>query len=59
MERLLNKGGREIMARCPTRADAEDTASWLVDRVGRLEPHLDVRVDIDEGGGQFLVALTA
>lgn len=57
VERLTNKGGREVMARCPTRADAQDAAEWLVDRVGRLEPELDVRADIDEGGGQYLVAL--
>jgi len=57
VERLINKGGREVMARCPTRADATDTAEWLVDRVRRLEPGLDVSADVDEGGGQFLVAL--
>ena len=57
VERLLNKGGREVMARCPTRADADDVADWLVARVGRLEPELSVYADIDEGGGQFLVAL--
>ena len=59
VERLVNKGGREVMARCPTRADAHDTAEWLVDRVARLEPGLRVHADIDEGGGQFLVALRA
>lgn len=57
VERLVNKGGREVMARCPTRADAETAADWLVDRVSRLEPNLDVRADIDEGGGHYLVAL--
>ena len=59
VERLATKGGREVMARCPSRADAEETARWLVDRVSRLEPGLDVRAEIDEGGGQFLVALRA
>ena len=59
VERLANKGGREVMARCPTREDADEASSWLVDRVSRLEPTLDVRADVDEGGGQFLVALTA
>ncbi len=57
VERLTNKGGREVMARCPTRADAQDAADWLVDRVGRLEPELDIRADVAEGGGQYLVAL--
>jgi len=57
VERLVNKGGREVMARCPTRADAEQAAGWLVDRVSRLEPGLDVTADIAEGGGQYLVAL--
>jgi hypothetical protein len=28
-ERLDRKGGREIVARCPDRADAEQTAKWL------------------------------
>ena len=28
-ERLLRKGGREAMARCPTKEDAEAAASWL------------------------------
>lgn len=59
VERLANKGGREVMARCPTRSDAEEAAAWLVDRISRLEPGLDVSSDIDEGGGQFLVALRA
>jgi hypothetical protein len=57
VERLAHKGGREVMARCPSRADADEAAAWLVDRVSRLDPSLDVRADIDEGGGQFLVAL--
>lgn len=59
VERLANKGGREVMARCPTRADAQQAADWLVDRVSRLEPGLAVSADIDEGGGQFLIALRA
>lgn len=58
VERLVNKGGREVMARCPTRSDAQEAADWLIDRVSRLEPDLEVSGDIDEGGGQFLVALS-
>lgn len=57
VDRLANKGGREVMARCPTLADAEATATWLVDRVSRLEPGLHLESDVSEGGGQFLVAL--
>ena len=58
-ERLANKGGREIMGRCPTHADALDAAEWLIDRISRLEPELQLASDIQEGGGQFLVALRA
>lgn len=57
VERLSTKGGREVMARCPTRDDADQAADWLVDRISRLEPGLDVRADVDEGGGQYLVSL--
>jgi len=59
VERLANQGGREVMARCPSRADADDAAGWLVDRVSRLEPDLAVSAEIDEGGGQYLVSLRA
>jgi hypothetical protein len=58
-ERLTRKGGREIVARCPDRHDAEKTADWLVDRFSRLAPALPVTASVDAGGGQFLVALTA
>ncbi|MFK8023106.1 MAG: hypothetical protein AB8G26_03995 [Ilumatobacter sp.] len=59
VERLAAKGGREVMARCPTRSDAAEAGEWLVDRVSRLQPDMAVNLDIDEGGGQFLVALRA
>ncbi|MGN6695103.1 MAG: hypothetical protein ACTHN0_13090 [Aquihabitans sp.] len=59
VERLARKGGREVMARCPTEADADATATWLVDRVSRLEPGLTVTAEVDPGGGQYLVALRA
>ena len=58
-ERLARKGGREVVGRCPTRADAEDTAEWLKDRFNRLAPDLNADTTIDSGGGQFLVALTS
>jgi hypothetical protein len=58
-ERLQRKGGRELVARCPSRADAQQTADWLVDRFSRLIPGIAVTSSIDAGGGQFLVALSA
>jgi hypothetical protein len=56
-DRLARKGGREVMARCPTLADAEDAAAWLVDRMSRLRPELSVTTSIEPGGGQFLLVL--
>jgi hypothetical protein len=57
VDRLAAKGGREIFCRCPTAADADTTAAWLIDRISRLEPGLTLTSDIQEGGGQYLVAL--
>ena len=57
--RLRRKGGREIVARCPSATDADNVAHWLVDRFTRLTPDLTVTTDIRSGGGQFLVALLA
>lgn len=57
-ERLERKGGREVVARCPSRADAQQTADWLVDRFSRLVPAIAVTASIDAGGGQYLVALS-
>ena len=59
VERLEQKSGREVMARCPGRDDAELAADWLVDRISRLRPGLDVTTEIDPGGGQFLLILRA
>lgn len=58
-ERLAIKGGREVFCRCPAQDDAQATASWLVDRIGRLEPDLVVEAEINEGAGQYLVVLRA
>jgi hypothetical protein len=58
VDRLSRKGGREIVARCPTRQDAEQAGDWLVDRLSRLAPDLRVATAITPGGGQFLLALT-
>jgi hypothetical protein len=58
-ERLERKGGREVVARCPSQDDAQKTADWLVDRLSRLIPAVPVTASIDPGGGQFLVAVSA
>jgi hypothetical protein len=55
--RLERKGGREMVARCPTEHDAREAADWLVDRFSRLVPGLPVNAEITAGGGQFLVTL--
>lgn len=57
-DRLDRKGGREVVARCTTQADAQRAADWLTDRFSRLAPGLPVDATVDPGGGQFLVALT-
>lgn len=59
LDRLQRKGGREVVARCPTRADAQEAADWLVDRISRLSPEMFVTADVESGGGQFLVILRA
>ncbi len=56
-DRLRRKGGREVMCRSLSSSEAEATADWLVDRVGRLHPDLELTSRVDEGGGQFLVSL--
>ncbi len=56
-DRLERKGGREIMARCPTAEDADEVAMWLVDRLSRLHPGMAVTSQVVEGGGQYLVSL--
>lgn len=59
VERLSRKGGREIMARCPTLVDAEHAAEWLRGRVQRLRPDLLTSTSVEAGGGQFMVVLRA
>ena len=58
-ERLARKRGSEAMGRCPTEADAVSAAEWLVDRLSRLAPSLEVESRIQAGGGQYLVVLTS
>lgn len=58
-ERLARKRGSEAMGRCPTEGDAVAAAEWLVDRLSRLAPGLQVESRIQPGGGQYLVVLTS
>jgi hypothetical protein len=57
VERLQRKGGREIVARCPTEADAQAAADWFVDRLSRLVPDLAIDASVEPGGGQWMVAV--
>lgn len=59
VETLERKGGRAVVARCPSRDDADAAATWLADRVSRLSPDAGLRTEVDAGGGQFLVILRA
>jgi hypothetical protein len=59
VERLTRKGGREVVARCPSQADAVEAAGWLVDRLSRFAPDLAVATQVEAGGGQFLLVLRA
>jgi hypothetical protein len=59
VERLQRKGGREIVARCPTVADGQLAAAWLVDRISRLSPGFAVTAEVEPGGGQFMLVLRA
>jgi hypothetical protein len=57
VDRLARKGGREVVGRCIDRDDADAAATWLVDRISRLDPELTVTSEIEAGGGQYLVVL--
>jgi len=57
VEQLSRKGGRVAVARCPGESDAEAAAQWLVDRLSRFAPDLDVTTRIDAGGGGYLLVL--
>lgn len=58
VERLLRKGGREAVARCPSESDAEQAAIWLLDRLSRLAPGTKFETEITAGGGQYLIKLS-
>jgi hypothetical protein len=59
VDRLARKGGQEVVARCPSQADAEEASVWLLDRLSRFAPDLTLTTQIDEGGGQYLIKLRA
>jgi hypothetical protein len=59
VERLTRKDGREVVARCPSRTDAETAAVWLLDRLSRFAPQLTFATQVEPGGGQFLLVLRA
>lgn len=59
VERLTRKGGREVVGRCPSKADGEQAATWLLDRLSRFAPELAVTTQVEAGGGQFLLILRA
>ena len=56
---LKRKPGRVVIARCPTQADGDEAAAWLVDRVSRLSPDLRAEATVEPGGGQFMLVLRA
>ena len=59
VDRMRRKGGQEAVARCPSRADAEEAAQWLLDRLSRFAPDLAVETQVTAGGGQYLLVLRA
>ncbi len=59
IERLKAKGGRELIGRCSSEADAEAAAEWLLDRLSRLAPETSFSTQINPGGGQYLLMLKA
>lgn len=59
VDRLQRKGGREVIARCPSQEDAEQASEWLLDRLSRYAPDLAVSTQITSGGGQYMLFLQA
>ncbi|MCW2666410.1 MAG: hypothetical protein JWN57_1372 [Frankiales bacterium] len=57
VDRLGRKGGREVVARCPSRDDADAASTWLLDRLSRFAPDLPLTTSVEAGGGQFLLVL--
>jgi hypothetical protein len=59
VDRLARKGGREVITRCPSQEDAEQTSEWLLDRLSRYVPDMALSTQITSGGGQFMLFLVA
>jgi hypothetical protein len=57
VERLLQKGGRELVARFSSESDAENASVWLLDRLSRFAPNAKFDTQVNSGGGQFLLML--
>lgn len=57
VERLSQEGGREVVTRTPSRSDAEEAGTWLLDRISRLAPDLRVTTRVDSRGGQYVLVL--
>ena len=57
VDRLRRKGGREIVARCPDPNDADAASDWLLDRLSRFAPDLELETEVQPGGGQFVLIL--
>ncbi len=57
VDRLGRKGGREVVARCPSQADADAAGTWVLDRLSRFAPGLRLTTSIESGGGQYLLVL--
>lgn len=59
VDRLQRKGGREVIARCPSQEDADHASEWLLDRLSRYAPDLNATTQITSGGGQYMLFLVA
>ncbi|MEY3274338.1 MAG: hypothetical protein RLZZ279_470 [Actinomycetota bacterium] len=57
VERLTRKGGRELVARFSSEADAERASVWLLDRLSRFAPDAEFDTQVNPGGGQFMLML--
>lgn len=46
------------MAHCSNLEDAEAASAWLLDRLTRLAPNTEFKMEITPDGGQFLLKLS-
>ena len=58
VDALRRKGGRTVVARCPTREDGDAAAEWLTDRIARLTPGFTVRAGVEPAGSQYMLVLS-